>query len=201
MRRIAIGLLVGVAALAAVAAPVPKELLAPPTYFPTALGSKWEYALDGEKELALAVEITKVDDADGARIVLFEQTDGPKTRDYPERYRVAADGVYLLTAAGDDITPPRLDQRPKPKADDSWDGPHAWRRVNYTCTTTVGAAEKVTVPAGTFTTLPHAQAYTNFQIPQVWTAWYAPGVGRVKFVNYEGQVHVLLKHTPGKERK
>jgi hypothetical protein len=201
MWRIAVGSLVIVVAVATGAAPVPKELLAPPTYFPTALGSKWEYALDGEKETALVVEVTKVEVIDGARVVQFEQTGGPKTRDYPERYRIAADGVFLLTAAGDDITPPRLDQRPKPKADDTWDGPHAWRRIDYTCTTTVGGAEKVEVPAGTFATLPHVQAYTNFRVPQVWTAWYAPGVGRVKFVNYEGQAHVLLKYTPGKERK
>ena len=31
-------------------------------------------------------------------------------------------------------------------------------------------------------------------------AWYAAGVGRVKFRNYEGRVHVLLKFTPGKAK-
>lgn len=94
-----------------------------------------------------------------------------------------------------------MDLKPKPKGGDSWDDGHAWKGTNYTCTTAVGKAEKVTVPAGTFTALPHAQAYTNFQPPQVWTAWHAPGVGRVKFVNYAGKEYVLLKFTPGKEKK
>ena len=85
--------------------------------------------------------------------------------------------------------------------DDEWDGPHEWSGINYTCNTKVGGAEKVTVPAGTFTALPLTQSYTNFQPPQAWTAWHAPGVGRVKFVDYEGQGYVLLKFTPGKEKK
>ena len=200
MRRGAVGLLVCVAVAAGVAAPVPKDL-APPTYFPSALGTKWEYAHDGEKELALEVEVTKVEVEDGGRVVLLEQTGGPKVRDYPERYRLGPDGVQMLTAIDKDITPPRLDLRPKPKADDEWDGPHEWSGTNYTCNTKVGAAEKVTVPAGTYTALPHTQSYTNFQPPQVWTAWHAPGVGRVKFVNYQGQGYVLLKFTPGNEKK
>lgn len=200
MTRIAIGLLVGGVAVLATAAPVPKEL-AVQTYCPTVLGSKWEYALEGEKEAVLVVEVTKVTDKDGVRRVRLEQTGGPKTRDYPEELVIDAKGVHLAMAGGDDIEPPRLDQRPLPKPGDEWESPHEWRATKYTCTTTTGQPEKITVPAGTYTVLEHTQSYTNYQPPQVWTAWYAPGVGRVKFRNYEGQVHVLLKFTPGKEAK
>ena len=200
MRRFAVGFVVGIAVSVAVAAPVPKDLTRP-SYLPSALGTKWEFAYDGEKEVALAVEITKVTDANGSRTVTLSQTAGPKVRDYPERYRIGRDGVYLLSAADDDVDPPRLDLKPNPKGGESWDDRHTWKGTNYTCTTTTGAAVRVTVPAGTFTALPHAQAYTNFNPPQVWTAWHAPGVGRVKFVNYEGQGYVLLKFTPGKEKK
>jgi len=200
MRRVLLGWLVGVAAAVGVAAPVPKDFKRP-TYFPTEVGCEWEYAHEGEKEAALTVEITKVTAERGGRVVLFEQTGGTKVRDYPERFRVNAEGVFLLSAADKELDPPRLDLKAKPKADDAWNAAHAWNDSNYTLTTVVGAAETVTVPAGTFTALPHAQSYTNFQPPQVWTAWHAPGVGRVKFVNYEGRAYVLLKFTPGKEKK
>lgn len=200
MRRLTFGLVIGTLAVAVTAAPVPKELAAR-TYYPAAVGSKWEYALDGETNVVLAVEVTKVTEKDGVRTVRVEQTAGPKTRDYPEEVVIDAKGVHLSVAADQPIVPPRLDQKPVPKAGDEWDGPHEWRGAKYTCTTTVGTAEKVTVPAGTFTALPHTQSYTNYDPPQVWTAWYAPGVGRVKFKNYEGNVHVLVKFTPGKEGK
>lgn len=200
MRILAFGLMVGALAVAVTAAPVPKELVAR-TYCPTALGSKWEYALEGEKDVALAVEVTKVTVKDGVRTVRLEQTGGRKSRDYPEELILDGKGVHLSVAADREIVPPRLDQKAVPKAGDEWEGPHEWRGMKYTCTTTVGGAEKITVPAGTFTALPHTQNYHNFDPPQVWTAWYAPGVGRVKFKDYENKVHVLVKFTPGKEGK
>lgn len=200
MRRVLLGWLVGVVAAVSVAAPVPKDLRRP-TYFPAEVGCKWEYAYEGEKQAVLTVEITKVTAEKGGRVVLFEQTGGTKVRDYPERFRLNAEGVFLLSAANKDLDPPRLDLKPKPKADETWDDAHAWNDSDYTCKTTVGPAEKVTVPAGTYTALPHTQAYTNFQPPQVWTAWHAPSVGRVKFVNYAGRTYVLLRFTPGKEKK
>ena len=140
MSRGAVGLLGCVAVAAGVAAPVPKDLT-PPTYFPSALGTKWEYARDGEKDVALEVEVTKVEVEDGVRTILLEQTAGPKVRDYPERYRIGPDGAHMLTAIGKDITPPRLDLRAKPKADDEWDEAHEWSGTNYTCNTKVGGAD------------------------------------------------------------
>lgn len=199
MRMLAVGWLLA-AAVVVVSAPVPKDL-APLNYFPSALGSRWEYALEGETEAHLTIEVTQVQDKDGVRTILIEQTGGAKTRDYPEQVRIGPEGIHLLSAAENDITPPRLDLRPKPKANDEWEGPHSWKNINYTCLTTVGDFEKVTVPAGTYTALPHTQKYGLLTNPQVWTAWYAPSIGRVKFINYERQVHVLLKYTPGKEAK
>lgn len=200
MGRAGIGWLVGVAAAVGAAAPVPKDFRRP-TYFPAELGAKWEYAYEGGKQAVLTVEVTKVTTDGRGRVVRLEQTGGTKVPDYPERYRVDADGVHMLTAADQDLDPPRLDLKPKPAANDRWDARHAWKGTPYTLTTTVGDAEKVTVPAGTFTALPHTQAYTNYQPPQVWTAWHAPGVGRVKFVNYAGRTYVLLRFTPGQEKK
>ena len=184
---------------ASLAAPVPKDPPKERSYYPTALGTKWAYSLEGEKEIAIEVEITEVAVKGGGRTVTLSQTAGEKHRDYPETIRVDAKGVFLLSAADKEIDPPRLDLRPKPTAGDEWEESFTWKGTQYTCATTVGKEEDVTVPAGKFAALPHTQSYGKV-MPQVWTGWYAPGVGKVRFRDYEGKVFVLSKYTPGKDK-
>ena len=197
MRGASVVLLAWLAA-ASVAAPVPKKIAT--NYFPVTAGSKWEYAFDGQKEVEFTSEVTELTETKGGRTVVLTHTGGPKSTPAYTRFRIDADGVSLLTADGQDLTPPRLDLRAEPKADDKWDNPFQWRGVNYQGTTSVGAAEKVTVPAGTFTALPHAQLFPQFDKEKPRMTWYANGVGSVKFEGADGQMYLLLKYTPGQDK-
>jgi hypothetical protein len=199
MRCASIVLLAGVA-MSSVAAPVPKKAAAP-NYFPCALGTKWEYAVEGKKGVTVTLEVTDVEEKDGVRTITIDQTGGAKLPDYPERYRIDKDGVFMLSANTKDLDPPRLDLKAKPKANDEWDSPHTWNRTEYTLTVSVGDEEKVEVPAGTYTALPHAMAYGYNGVKTSWTAWFAPDVGRVKWVDYNERVYLLTKYTAGKQGK
>lgn len=188
--------------MSSVAAPVPKQPA--PDYFPTLLGSKWEYAKDGEKEVVMTVEVTKVTAKDGVRTVeVTTTTINPKGQDAKvvskSVLRVDGDGVAMATGEGEEISPPRLDLRAKPKEDDKWACPHEWKNRRYAYETTVGKEEKVEVPVGKFTALPHTQWFGEGDIeynPR--TTWYAPGVGAVKRVTEDKITLVLVKYTAGK---
>lgn len=198
MRWASIVLLAGVA-VSSVAAPVPKKP-AGTNYFPCALGTKWEYAVEGQKEASVVLEVTEAEEKDGVRTITIDQMKGEKLPDYPERYRIDKDGVFMLSANKKDLDPPRLDLKPKPKAGEEWDSPHKWNRTEYTLTVSVGDEEKVEVPAGTFATLPHAMAYAFNCQKTSWKAWFATDVGRVKWVDYNGTVYELTKYTAGKDK-
>jgi hypothetical protein len=189
--------LLAVVGLSSVAAPVPKPKVAP-NYFPCTLGSKWEYAKEGEKEASVVVEVTAVDEKDGGRLVTFEHTKESGWMVGTQQYRVAADGVFVTTDRGKDVSPPRMQQRATPKARDEWECPHTWNGFDYEYTVAVGEEEKVTVPAGEYATLPHTQAFTLNRKQYVFKSWDAAGVGTVKMVGYDGTAFELLKFTPGK---
>ena len=180
-----------------VAAPVPKK---PVGYFPTAVGTKWEYAPEGEKEATLVLEVTEATEKDGVRTVTIDQKGGEKLPDYPAKYRVGKDWVEMTECGGKEMTPARLDLRAKPKADDKWDSPHKWSGYDYKLTVHVGSEEKVVVPAGKFTAMPHEQEFPQFEDKKKPTAWYTDGVGLVKFSTDDGSAFVLVKYTPGKEK-
>lgn len=198
MRRASLILLTCVAA--SVAAPVPKK--APTDYFPTALGTKWEYAPEGETEATMTEEVTKVTEKDGVKaveITIMIKGDD-KQSSTVATYRIDADGVSMTVAEGKELTPPRLDLRAKPKAEDKWDSPHEWMGAKYTLAVEVGKEEKVEVPVGKFAALPHTQTFTlgNTTFPAR-KRWYAPDIGLVKSED-DGAVMVLVKYTSGKDK-
>ena len=185
-------LLLAVAAQLAAAAPVPKDFQRPVNYHPLAVGDKREFVSPTNPDAVTQVrEITAVEVKDGVKHYTQVLTGGQTSVLKAEK-----GVVHMAEQNGQKMDPPYKVVAPDMKEGDTWacKDPTGMTR-------TVGKAEKITVPAGTFTALPHTQSYTNFQPPQAWTAWHAPGVGRVKFVNYEGQGYVLLKFTAGKEKK
>jgi hypothetical protein len=184
--------------VAGVAAPVPKK----PDYFPTVTGAKWEYAAEGEKEVVFTSEVTKVTVKDGVRTVEISSAyKADDTAGSVAVYRVDADGVALTASEGHTLTPARLDLRAVPKAEDKWDSPHEWRSTKYALAVAVGEEEKLKLPAGTFTALPHVQTFTFDDVKApARTTWYAPGVGPVKMATADGTALVLVKYTAGKDK-
>jgi hypothetical protein len=191
--------LLAVVGMSSVAAPVPKKA-AIADYFPCAVGSMWEYAAAGEKEASVVLEVKASEEKDGERLVTFEHVKAVKTVSGVQVYRVNADGVAVVSDRGSEVSPPRLEQRAAPKANDEWECPHTWIGAKYGLTVTVGEEEKVKLPAGEFTALPHTMTYTVGVRTHVYKAWIAPGVGQVKFTSYDGTTYELLKYTAGKEK-
>lgn len=198
MRRASFVLL-AVVSMSSVAAPVPKKA-APPDYFPCAVGSKWEYAKEGEKEASVVLEVTASEEKDGERLVTFEHTKSVPTVSGVQKYRVNAEGVAVVSDRGKEVSPPRLELRAAPKANDEWECPHTWVGAKYDLTVTVGKEEKVKLPAGEFTALPHTQTFTVGGQKHTYKAWIAPGIGQVKFTSYDGATFELLKYTAGKDK-
>jgi hypothetical protein len=195
-RRSAI-LLLALAASAATAAPVPKELKAKKgDFFPTAVGSRWEFVVDGTDTLDHVREVTAEEvEKDGTRTVDFVWTSHAGSYGRDTTYRVDATGVARLGfGKGNRFQVPYLMFKADAKPGESWDaGISLGGRAENVCTR--GAAETVTTPAGKFEAVP-----VTFGTTAKHTYWYAAGVGLVKWKN-GNKVIVLSKYTAGKEAK
>jgi hypothetical protein len=178
------------------AAPVPKGK--PADYFPLKVGHKWEYVCTDGKPSHVE-EVTAVEEKDGAK--MFTVT---RTRDGQEAttsvYRVDADGVARAKVGPLDYDPPLPLLKPVPKADDSWRAKTKIRAAEYEFEITVGKAEEVKVPAGTFTAYPVRHFNTSVRQAAPLVYWYAPDVGLIR--SGSGQLLTELKaFTPAKEKK
>jgi len=183
------------AASLTVAAPVPKELRAKrPDYRPMAVGDKREYANPADPKTVTEVrEITRV------------EVDG-KVRRYTQTFS-ATSGTMVLTVDANGVVglaeqngreSPGVHKivAPNMKEGDSWPCNDAIGRVR-----TVGKAERVAVPAGTFTAVPVTVSYPAGQALPTVVSWYADGVGLVRQDSGGRPALVLVKYTPGKEKK
>ena len=191
----------------AFAAPVPKAVKkADP--FPHALGTRWEYVHDGDATKVWVEEVVEVTEKDGAVTFKVDITPdvGPKRS---ETYRLKG-GELVLTATGNgEFDPPMLIAKAGMKAGDEWDTKYAFVAPNgragqaVEVTLTVGKAEEVATPAGTFTALPIARTTKGPVGNSTTTFYFAEGVGMIRQAS-PGQkepLQDLKAFTPGKGKK
>ncbi|VTT99162.1 unnamed protein product [Gemmataceae bacterium] len=164
--------------VSAPAAPVPKGAGAAPVYFPTAVGAKWVYERDGRGDETVVVAAVEKDG--DALVVAREGTNGNAT--------VYAKVVVSPAGLRQDRTGPDGSDvavwllKVGVRAGDSWDAADGGKR-------TVHEAEKVVVPAGTFTAVRVVWEHEG----GAQTSWYAPGVGEVKRVVKRGGDEVVTR--------
>lgn len=177
----------------AVAAPVPKELRAPPPLFPTAVGTRWEYVEEATGKADHTREIVaSAADTDGARVVQLRWTGSG----YGDRsdYRVDATTVsWVGVVDGQVRARPYIQFKKDARAGEKWDaGIEPFGQNGQPVYTGVqDEPEDVKTPAGTFKAVRVRITYGNIDF------WFAPGVGLVKW-NQGGKVVVLGKFTPGR---
>lgn len=185
------GFLVGLVALAAaftVAAPVPKDLKKQKNYFPTAVGTKWEYASEDGSD-SQTREVTAVTEKDGVRTVTILWTTGGSSQTWELREDAA--GLARSKMGNVAIDPPQLLIKGRLAEGDEWDGEYRQGRASTRYRRVVGKAEAVTTPAGEYTAVPVTQTDPDDPTDEA-TVWYAEGVGMVK-LHEKGSAPIVLK--------
>jgi hypothetical protein len=178
------------------AAPRPKEGDRTPLYYPTRMGAKWVY--DDGKETTL--EVTAVELKGGETIVTVSEG-GPKGALH-EKVAVSDKGVFRLERREYILDRFCLLMLPATEGK-TWkfDYPQQGLLRGEKGTMTVGALEKIEVPAGKFTAVRVEIVVTAINgepIDQRYTSWYAPEVGLVKMTQGTAWTKVLKSFTPGK---
>lgn len=181
------------------AAPVPKELANPRDYFPTAIGSKWEYATTGVGEDTTHVEeITAAVETKAGLRVTFKRG-RPEGRELETVYVVGEKDISLAKSGPYEYDPPLPCLRKGMKAGDNWEMDTTFGTGKPTTYQfKVGEAAEVKVPAGTFTAFPVTRKQKGSKLDG-YTFWYAPNVGLVKTDLRPGVTTVLTKFTPVKD--
>lgn len=204
MPRLALALLalalLAVAALAP-AAPVPKEAKAADGY-PTEVGTKWEYVLNGRAKQVCTEEVIKSDEKEGVRTVTVSVTE-PGQKGGATTVRVEKGEVRLVGFSQGKFDPAPLIWKPGLKDGDTWTNKYSVQRREVEEEVSVGKAEEITTPAGKFTAVPITHKYTKPADFPVHVDWYTDGVGMVRRTT-EGQKEPsqeLKSFTPGKDKK
>jgi hypothetical protein len=163
---------------AALAAPVPRESQkGPRLYFPTTVGAEWVYETPEGQEYT--DYLSKAEQSDGATVVTVERCAEGRPQS-SETIRVGLDGLFLLANARGKKDPPECMLKLPFKADERWEGYSLLSDPGYV--NVAVTEEKVEVPAGTFTAIRvETEETRNGKTQQVWTHWYAPVVGLIKF--------------------
>lgn len=173
-------------------------------YFPTRVGAKWIYDVNGEEETEV---VTAVKMQGRAIFVTVHQVIFLKESDI--KMKLAEDGLYQLTGVAalpkshKDVETPSLILRLPYKPGMKWRTfTAAWPFGESTFT--AYGPERVEVPAGKYQAIRVETTDAAKTEPNTIqrTYWYAPGVGLVKFVFEHGKdkyVRTLKSFTPGKD--
>ena len=186
----------------ALAAPVPKDF-APPKgeYFPTAVGTRWEYVAEGTDKLDHTREVTEAETADAATTAVFQWTSHGGQYTAASVYRV--EGKLVLRtgwAKAQSFETPCTMWKPDAKAGDTWTAGIVGPKEATQFTAARGEEAEVTTPAGKFRAVPVTIRPGN-DAKSANTYWYAPGVGLVRWDNQNGKTVVLSQFAPGPEAK
>ena len=174
--------------------PVPK-MKPQDSYYPTAKGAKWVYDVNGADTPQV---VTGVEKKGGATVVSVERRTNLEGRPVvTAKVAVSDEGLYQVEADGRALDPPwcllKLPHRPGNKWKNTGEDP------GQTETRTGFGPEEVEVPAGKYKAIRvESEALFEGKLYRS-TTWFAPGVGLVKFVHHDGEVHVLKSFTPGKD--
>lgn len=167
----------------------------PLLYFPTTVGSRWEYESDGfvRVEVVTAVKETK----EGKHVDVGIEFDGKVTQS--GRLVVSEQGLCVVSGRGAiDLKEPVWLLKLPHKEGNKWDtvidiAPGKWGGVSKAT-----GPEEVKVPAGTYQAIVvRYEGNAPGQDHVVTTRWYAPDVGKVKEL-YDKKLTVLKRFTPGK---
>jgi len=174
--------------LSAQAAPVPTHLMPKePPFYPTEVGTKWEY--EQSDGMNFSEEVIRAEVRDGkTRLTVRVRSRGT----WEQTFEVSKEGVYWRTEG--EFKVDRCVLRFPVKAGDSWAVEEPLQRGLRTRTgrMTVGKEEEVRLPAGTFRATPVAFEVTAdsgrvLAKPETHTYWYAPGVGLVRVSSPTGE--------------
>ena len=163
------------------AAPVPKHLMPkdPQFNYPTALGTKWVYEVEGGGEYTQVV--TGVEEKNGAKFVTIDWSAPAGRRPDQSVHVVTKDGVYIHAESGQAYDPPLLYFKFPYRAGDSWKSTFARPGLKVSTQTTAGPVEKIKVPAGEFSAVRvDVEMSFNGQGKQTRARWLANGIGMVK---------------------
>lgn len=180
------------ATTALVAAPVPKGLKKTGDFMPLAVGNRWEYVEAGSPDAVVDTrEITAVEQKDGVTFAT------QKLSGTVQVFRSDATGVAVIRSNDREYAHPRYIVKSEMKAGDEW----VWDAGGYTERRTVGATEKVSIPAGEFEAVKLTyRTEQNGAVGSDITVWYAAGVGLVRIDYSNGRTsHVLKAFTAGKK--
>lgn len=177
------------------AAPVPKAKPVEP-YFPTEVGTKWVYERQNGK--LLTEEVIAVTEKDGERRVTVRSYEQDGHWDCT--FTVTEKEVVQRTAIQFKLD--FLLMRLPLKEQNSWEFEIPIQQ-GFKCDAgkmTVGKAEKIEVPAGTFEAVPVVSETTAVNgkaipTPEKCTRWWVAGVGLVK-IEYADGYRVLKEFTP-----
>jgi hypothetical protein len=158
------------------------------------------YGEDGQEE---AYRVTAVEDRHGSRIISigYEASTG-QVPPYSV-LRVSGSGLDWLADGKAVFDRPITLVKSPNKLGDRWEFKSTAWRDTLAGTVTVGATERVKVPAGKYTAVRVEVALRLNGGPEIrQTRWYAPAVGLVKQVETNGQrtsTIVLKRFEPGKD--
>jgi hypothetical protein len=169
------------------------------TYFPTKVGAKWVYSLDGKEETEA---VTAVEKKDETLIVTVHRVEA-FGRQLDLLVKVSKDGLFQLTGGPAVKHPPMWILKLPHKTGATWD---TWlgAQGGGDNTMTAYGPEKIKVPAGEFEAIRVETKFTVVDGSIVAKYWYAPGVGLVKETvgdkkTVGHKVRVLESFTPGKD--
>lgn len=176
----------------AAAAPVPKDPpKPPPLYFPTTVGTRWVYEVDGEErtEVVTAVEHKA---KERVWIVSVGRVDKDGTVTAAEAWEVSHQGLVLVKGRGDRESRPFQFLKLPHRANEKW-ALHPDAQLDFRCVAL--GPRRVKVPAGEFEAV-GVEVYAGDAL--LTTRWYAPGVGLVRVGDDKETRRALKSFTPGK---
>lgn len=191
--RNGLGLVVLAVAVAATAAPVPKNARKT-DYFPLAVGTKWEYV---EGDDVKTTEIVASETEKDAKFVTLTYVGAKSPPPTARRvFKVVNDEIFSLKTENAEAEKAGLIMKRVIKPKDEWKTEHQWKGGElWTITHSVGEAKKIKTPAGEFTALP-VVVDSTFSGKE--TRWYADGVGLVRKEKGGVVISELKSFTPGK---
>jgi len=164
------------------------------SYFPTKVGAKWVYDLDGKD---ITQEITAVKSRGDNVLVTVLRVDQFGTK-REAQIKITKKGLFQLTGGPADIHPPMWLLKLPHRDGAKWET-FTGAAGTLASTVTAHGAENIEVHAGKFEAIRTETIYPNKVGPNiVGKEWYAPGIGLVKEVFGE-HVKVLKSITPGKD--
>ncbi|HEV3438488.1 MAG TPA: hypothetical protein VG122_14085 [Gemmata sp.] len=202
MRFYALLIVASIAAIAAVPDPIPSAAKKTTLYFPVEVGTKWVYQWDNEQEIR---EITAVEDKKGAKIVTVSEIGKDNKLSPCEVISVTEQELVLLSQFGKELKPPVCLLKIPCKSGDNWKCDSNWFRGRDVtgANAKVCEIEELEVPSGKFTAICVEREYAlnSTSGGYKWKEWFAPGIGRVKMIEYfDGPRGAVLKSfTPGKQ--